>query len=322
MHAALGRVDVVGKGDHDLVVAVVVLHGDLGHGVVLAAGHVDGRLVDRGLVPVDVGDELADAALVAHRIAGAVLGAQVRNRDLEAGVQEGLLAHPPVEGLVVVLQGVEHLGVGLEGDGRAGVVAVADHAHFLGDGAAGEFHLVDLALLVDLDLEPLGQGVDDRRADAVQAAGDLVAAAAELAAGVQDREDDLKRGPAGLGLDIDGDAAAVVADCDRVAGVDRDPDVVAEAGERLVDGVVDDLIDQVVQSGLGGRADVHARALADGLEAFQNLDLRGVVFLLHGHIFLFFVISHMFDSFADGIGDDRRVRNCALRITGVFQIAI
>ena len=49
-----------------------------------------------------------------------------------------------------------------------------------------------VAVAADLDVEALGQRVDDRHADAVQAAGDLVAAAvAELAAGVQDGQHDL-----------------------------------------------------------------------------------------------------------------------------------
>ena len=45
-------------------------------------------------------------------------------------------------------------------------------------------------------------------------------------------------------------------------------DFLAVAGERLVDGVVDDLEHHVVQAGaVIGVADVHAGALADGLEA-------------------------------------------------------
>ena len=114
-------------------------------------------------------------------------------RDAQAGVEEGLLPHAGVEGLVVVLQCVKHLRVGLEGDGGAGVVGVAHDGHLLGDLAPGELHLIDLPVLVDLHLQPLGQGVDHAGAHAVQAAGDLVAAAAELAAGVQDGKYHLQR---------------------------------------------------------------------------------------------------------------------------------
>src|SRR5690606_12522160 len=96
-------------------------------------------------------------------------------------------------------------------------------------------------------LEALGERVDDGRADAVQAAGDLVAAATELAAGMQDREHDLSGAAAELVvlLDVDRDAAAVVAHGDRVVGMDEDLDRVAVAGERLVDRVVDDLPHEV-----------------------------------------------------------------------------
>ena len=59
------------------------------------------------------------------------------------------------------------------------------------------------------------------------------------------------------------------------SSVTHDP--VAVAGQRLVDGVVDDLPDQVVQAALAGGADVHARTLADRLEALEDLDRAGVV---------------------------------------------
>ena len=48
---------------------------------------------------------------------------------------------------------------------------------------------------------------------------------------------------------IHGDAAAVVDDGHRVVDVDRDVDLIAVAGERLVDRVVDDLVDEVMQAG-------------------------------------------------------------------------
>ena len=65
---------------------------------------------------------------------------------------------------------------------------------------------------------------------------------------MQDGIDDLERGLAGLGLNVDGDAAAVVGDGDGVALVDSHNDVLTVACQRLVDRVVDDLIDQMVQS--------------------------------------------------------------------------
>ena len=74
------------------------------------------------------------------------------------------------------------------------VVPVSSVASCFSSGPGGDPHLEGLepaeAVALDLDLDALGQRVDDRDADAVQAAGDLVAGAAELAAGVQDGEYD------------------------------------------------------------------------------------------------------------------------------------
>ena len=65
--------------------------------------------------------------------------------------------------------------------------------------AARELLPVDLPVAAHLGDEPLRERVDDRDADAVQAARDLVALAAELAAGVELRQDDRERGQALLG---------------------------------------------------------------------------------------------------------------------------
>jgi len=92
--------------------------------------------------------------------------------------------------------------------------------------------VVLLAIPVDVSLEPLGKCVYDREANPVEAAGHLVAAAAELAARVQDGEHDLERAAAVLLL-VDRDPATVVLDGDAAVGVDGDEDLGAVAGERL-----------------------------------------------------------------------------------------
>ena len=302
--AALDGVDVVGEGEDRLVVLLVdVLQGDLGGDAVLDALHGDhlgavaGQLrvahggvgLDGGAALGDGADEADDAVLV---VVGLLLaGVLVGEVDRDAGVEEGELLEAlgedvPLEVVGVALVVVEDLLVEVEGDGGAGLLggAGADDLEGLGDVAAGEAHAVDLAVAADLDLEPVGEGVHAGDADAVEAAGDLVAAVSELAAGVQDREDDLDGGAVLGGVHVDGDAAAVVANGAGAVGVERDVDVRAEAGHGLVDRVVDDLVDAVVVAALEGVADVHGGALADGLHALEDLDLAGAVVLVLGDV--------------------------------------
>ena len=112
----------------------------------------------------------------------------------------------------------------------------------------------------------------------MQAAGDLVGGVFELAPGVKDREHDLGGRAAAL-VHVHRDAAPVVNDGKRAVDVNRDVDVLAETRQRLVDGVVDDFVDEVVQPGRTGRSDVHRRTFADGFEALEDLDFVRAVFL-------------------------------------------
>ena len=60
--------------------------------------------------------------------------------------------------------------------------------------------------------------------------------------------------------------------------------MVTVTGQSLIDGVVHDLVHQMVQTPLAGRADIHTGALAHSLQTFQDLDLAGVVFMVRRSI--------------------------------------
>ena len=276
MRAALFRVDVVDEGVDILLVTVVVLHGDLDDSRVLDAVEVDGLGVQHFFLAVEVLDERADATLKVERLTADRLDALVVQANGDAVVEEGELAQAMAQRLVAVRRDREDLRVRHEVDARPRLCRRADDCQRLRRHAALKGDLVDLAVALDLDFHARRQGVDDGNADAVQAARDLVAVAAELAARVQDGQDDLDGRLAAL-VHVDRDAAAVVDDRDAVVLVDRHVDVVAVAGERLIDGVVDDLVDEMVQTALARAADVHARAHADGLEPLEDLDLLGAV---------------------------------------------
>jgi hypothetical protein len=146
--------------------------------------------------------------------------------------------------------------------------------------AALEAHLVAVLVARDLDLHPVGEGVDDRGTDAMQAAGGVVDLAPELSARMQRGHDDLERRLVlELGMRVDGNAAAVVADREHVVGFEIDLDAVGEARHRLVHRIVQDLRGKMMQGVLVRAADVHARPAPDRLQPLQDLDVLGGIAL-------------------------------------------
>ena len=230
------------------------------------------------LVGVQMGDELLEAAEIVVDLFARHVRPHVSQDDADAGVEEGEFAQAVLQDVPFVFRDGEDFRIGLEFDGGSRLGGLADLLQRAGRVAAGEFHLMFIAVAVDREDEPFGEGVDAGDADAVEAAGDFVGGMVEFAAGVEDGEGDFAGGLLFDGMDVHGNAAAVVRHGDGVVDVDDDFDVVAVAGERFVDGVVHDFVDEMVEASLMGVADVHGRAFADGFQAFQNGDLRGVVF--------------------------------------------
>src|SRR5437773_2710420 len=71
-------------------------------------------------------------------------------------------------------------------------------------------------------------------------------------------------------VDIDRNTAAVIGYGDGIVGMDDDFYGIAMPCQGLINGVIDDLIDQVMQSGAGSGTDIHGRSFADRLQPFED----------------------------------------------------
>src|SRR5690348_11765606 len=94
----------------------------------------------------------------------------------------------------------------------------------------------------------------------MQTTTDLVATAAEFAASMQDSHDDFQcRETRTLMVLRDRNSASIVRDCDRAIGVNDDGNFIGIACHHFVDAIIDHLLDEVVQTALVGRPDIHTR---------------------------------------------------------------
>jgi len=107
-------------------------------------------------------------------------------------VEEGQFPQPVRERRERDITRLEDARVGPELDLRARLLIglhVADALHVADGFAAFRCVAENTAVALDLGLEALGEGVGDRDADPVEAAGDLIGLVVELAAGVEGRSE-------------------------------------------------------------------------------------------------------------------------------------
>ena len=281
MAAALFGVDAVGERKDGFVDAVVILHRHLDGGVVDGLFVVERQGLHHPAVAVDIADEVGDAAVeVVGALAVAITFGGVPGAveaDFQPFVQIGDRLEMGGEQVEIVVDFGEDFRVGAEGDDGAVAGGGADLEQFGYGEALGVFLIVAAALAVDFGAQEFGEAVDHRAADAVQPAGDFVGGAFELAAGVEGGHHRFQGALAGVGVGVHRNPPAVVADGDGAVGVQPQVDAGAETGHGLIDGVVEDFVDEVMQAALVGAADIHTGAHPHRLQAAQHPDVFGRV---------------------------------------------
>ncbi len=222
MHAAFDGGDAVREGVDALVVARVPLEGHFDLLVLFTLLEEAHLSKERFLGVVEVAHVIDDAAVVLEGLLSGPPGSLVEETYLEAPIQKGHDLETLEDRLRAELDLFENGGVRAESDRRAGATIggrTGDFEFSLGLAAVFEDEFVVVAVAIDFEQQFGREGVHDRDPHAVESARDLVAIAAELAAGVEHGEGDFGGGlPLVLGMLINGDAPSVVNDAATSVG--------------------------------------------------------------------------------------------------------
>ena len=125
-----------------------------------------------------------------------------------------------------------------------------------------------IAFKADICLHPEGKRVDDGNADAVKTSGNLVGALIEFTAGVKAGKNEFERAYAFPRMNAYGNSTPIVLYADDISLFKDDQNTVAKARHGLINAVIDDFIDEMMESLRSGRTDIHTRSFSYGLEAF------------------------------------------------------
>ena len=163
----------------------------------------------------------------------------------------------------------KNLLTGQKANGCAGAFTVTG----LGQRAFRHAQMVSLApdmpVAQDFQVKGIGERIDDRNTNTVQASGHFVGIIVKLTPGVQHGHDDFGRGPALFLVHVHRDAPTVVTHADRAIHMNHDVNLVAVARQGLVNRVINHLEHHMVQTGsVIGITDVHPGPLTHGVQAF------------------------------------------------------
>ena len=272
MRAAIGIRDGIRKRQNLIVVTVIVLQHDIDKHFVTLPGNHDRFRMQHLLVFAQLLYELFDAVFVEKFLLLRRIAALVCQRNFEAGIKEGQFAQAGCQSLELKLgRDGEDRRIRQKRDERSGgflAFDFTDDRKFVGRFALGKSHVIDFAVPRYLYLEPFRKRVRAFCAHAMQAAGIFISALSKFSAGVQICQHQLDRRHFPFGMNIDGNAAAIVSHRDRSIDMNGHFDLRAKSRKMFVDGVIDDFVNQMMHPTLIRIADEHARPFPDCLEAF------------------------------------------------------
>ena len=124
----------------------------------------------------------------------------------------------------------------------------------------------------------------------METTGGLICLIVELSTRVQRRQDDTLRGHTLL-VHPDRDTTTIIAHGTCAICGQRHPYISAVSCQMLIDRVIYDLVDQVIETTLSHRTDVHTRSHTDRLQPLEDRNTRRIILLCHIHSCFNFYIN-------------------------------
>ncbi len=250
---------------------------------VLCPFAVDDIIIDRCGAPVQILDKFLNSALIMIGFASDGVLSFIGQSNFQSLCQKCHLSQTDLQRLKIKFCHFKDLFVRKKADRSPGQTRLTGTDHLQRITYLSPFVplSVELSLAADRNLQPFGKRIDDRSSHSMESAGYLISSAAEFSARVQDCEYHLHCRLSRFMIDPGWDPSPVIFHCDGIICMNRHLDVSAVPGKRLINGIIHDLIYQMMKSFDGYIINVHAGSFPDRFESLQNLDLVRTIFYTH-----------------------------------------
>ena len=171
----------------------------------------------------------------------------IGERNCQSLVQERHLLEPSTQSLKLKLNGLKNLGIRVERLNSTGLLRGFTAAQgTIRNTTVSKRNVPGITLTVDFGYNLFRERINDRNTHAVQTTGNGISAAAEFTASVKNSHNDLDRGFMLGWMLIHGNTAAIILNAHATIGLNCNFNMTCVACERLIYGVIDHLVDQMV----------------------------------------------------------------------------
>jgi len=283
MRTAVFLRNVVGKAKHTFVIGIGPLQSGFNLNIAVTVGTAksDNAFVQRGFGLIDVVDKCSQTALIVHDNFPRFAAPIVYQFEIDAGIEESFFADASFQSIKIKFGHGKSFRRRQKGYFRTMTAAgIADHFQVFDHVTMGKGHQMLVSFAPDAQFQPSRKRVNHRNANPVQTARNFVGIVVKLAARVQLGHNNFRCGNTLFLVHTDRNTAAVVADGGRAVGIEDDFGLIAIAGQRFVNRIVQHFVNHVMEAGaVIGIADIHTRAFANRVQPAQNFDRIGVIFL-------------------------------------------
>ena len=242
--------NVIDKSIRIVTVRIVVLHSHFDRHIIYHTFTVNDLLIKRCRTAVQVSNEFFDSAFVVECSFFRLFLTVVLQYDFQSFCQECHLAESLFQNIKIKDRCLKNGIIRQECYFCTGLsfFTVTDHGQFLLNFSALVTLLVYFTLVVDLNFQPVGKRIYNRRSDTVKSTGYLVSSTTEFTSCMQHGKYNFYRRKSCFVVDTNRNSTSIIDNGHRIVFIDCYINRITEARQSFVYGIIDNLVYKMMQA--------------------------------------------------------------------------
>ena len=160
-------------------------------------------------------------------------------------------------------------------------IAFPDHFQFIDNFSSFITLFINFSFITDFHFQPIGKSIYNRSPYSVKSSGYFISSASEFSAGMKYSKDNFYSRNACLMINSNRNPPPIVSYCNGIIFIDFHINTVTESCQCFIYGIINNLIDKMMQSSCRCASDIHTGPFSYSLKSFQYLNFICTILMLY-----------------------------------------